>query len=53
MGGGLGPGPSAVATDETVKVFERRVFHSAFATADQKEGMDAFAAKREAGWQHR
>ena len=33
--------------------FERRVFHSAFATADQKEGMDAFANKREAGWQHR
>ena len=33
--------------------FERRVFHAAFATADQKEGMDAFAAKREAGWQHR
>ena len=33
--------------------FERRVFHAAFATADQKEGMDAFTAKREAGWQHR
>ena len=33
--------------------FERRVFHSAFATTDQKEGMDAFANKREAGWQHR
>ena len=33
--------------------FERRVFHSAFATADQKEGMDAFTAKREAGWRHR
>ena len=33
--------------------FERRVFHAAFATADQKEGMDAFAAKREARWQHR
>lgn len=26
--------------------FERRVFHSLFATQDQKEGMDAFAAKR-------
>lgn len=33
--------------------FERRVFHAGFSTADQKEGMDAFAAKREAGWQHR
>jgi len=28
--------------------FERRVFHAAFATADQKEGMAAFIAKREA-----
>ena len=27
-------------------MFERRVFHSLFATADQKEGMDAFLAKR-------
>jgi len=26
--------------------FERRVFHSLFATADQKEGMAAFAEKR-------
>ncbi len=26
--------------------YERRVFHSLFATADQKEGMDAFLAKR-------
>jgi enoyl-CoA hydratase len=26
--------------------FERRVFHSLFATADQKEGMEAFIAKR-------
>ncbi len=26
--------------------FERRVFHSLFATADQKEGMGAFIAKR-------
>jgi enoyl-CoA hydratase len=26
--------------------FERRLFHSAFATADQKEGMAAFAEKR-------
>ncbi|CRI56238.1 enoyl-CoA hydratase [Pseudomonas sp. CCOS 191] len=28
--------------------FERRVFHAAFATEDQKEGMTAFIAKREA-----
>ena len=28
--------------------FERRVFHAAFATQDQKEGMAAFIAKREA-----
>ena len=26
--------------------FERRVFHSLFATADQKEGMNAFVEKR-------
>ncbi len=28
--------------------FERRLFHSSFATADQKEGMQAFIEKREA-----
>jgi enoyl-CoA hydratase len=28
--------------------FERRVFHSLFATADQKEGMAAFIEKRTA-----
>jgi enoyl-CoA hydratase len=28
-------------------LFERRVFHSMFATEDQKEGMDAFLEKRE------
>jgi enoyl-CoA hydratase len=27
-------------------MFERRIFHSLFATNDQKEGMDAFLAKR-------
>ncbi|MEL6701467.1 MAG: enoyl-CoA hydratase, partial [Pseudomonadota bacterium] len=27
-------------------LFERRVFHSLFATADQAEGMNAFVAKR-------
>ena len=33
--------------------FERRVFHSMFATADQKEGMNAFVDKRKAVFQHR
>ena len=33
--------------------FERRVFHSLFATDDQKEGMAAFAEKRKANFQHR
>ncbi|MBO6521407.1 MAG: enoyl-CoA hydratase [Rhodospirillales bacterium] len=32
-------------------LFERRVFHAAFATEDQKEGMAAFAEKRKADWQ--
>jgi enoyl-CoA hydratase len=49
--------PSVLAAKEAVNVafetslaegvrFERRVFHSLFATADQKEGMAAFIAKR-------
>ena len=33
--------------------FERRVFHSTFATEDQKEGMSAFAEKRTAEFKHR
>jgi len=33
--------------------FERRMFHATFATADQKEGMNAFADKRKPEWQHR
>jgi enoyl-CoA hydratase len=33
--------------------FERRVFHSLFATADQKEGMAAFVAKRPAKFANR
>ena len=33
--------------------FERRVFHSMFATTDQKEGMKAFVDKRKAVFQHR
>ncbi len=33
--------------------FERRVFHSVFATEDQKEGMAAFIEKRKANFKHR
>ncbi len=33
--------------------FERRVFHSTFATYDQKEGMAAFTEKRTAEFKHR
>jgi enoyl-CoA hydratase len=33
--------------------FERRVFHSLFATADQKEGMAAFIAKRPPKFEHK
>ena len=33
--------------------FERRLFHSLFATADQKEGMEAFASKRKPSFKHR
>lgn len=34
-------------------LFERRVFHAAFALEDQKEGMAAFAEKRKAEFKHR
>ncbi|AXJ09698.1 enoyl-CoA hydratase [Arthrobacter sp. PM3] len=34
-------------------LFERRVFHSLFATADQKEGMAAFTEKRQPEFNHR
>ncbi|UVJ41492.1 enoyl-CoA hydratase [Arthrobacter sp. CJ23] len=34
-------------------VFERRVFHSLFATEDQKEGMAAFSEKRTPDFKHR
>ena len=33
--------------------FERRVFHSLFATEDQKEGMRAFVEKRPAAFRNR
>ncbi|HEX6705429.1 MAG TPA: enoyl-CoA hydratase [Albitalea sp.] len=33
--------------------FERRLFHSLFATEDQKEGMDAFVNKRKAVFRHK
>jgi enoyl-CoA hydratase len=33
--------------------YERRLFHSLFATADQKEGMDAFVNKRKPVFKHR
>ncbi len=33
--------------------FERRLFHSTFATDDQKEGMAAFAEKRKPDFKHR
>jgi enoyl-CoA hydratase len=32
--------------------YERRMFHALFATADQKEGMDAFVAKRKPSFKH-
>ncbi|AKC38128.1 enoyl-CoA hydratase [Mycolicibacterium phlei] len=34
-------------------LFERRLFHSAFGTADQSEGMAAFVEKRPANFSHR
>jgi len=33
--------------------YERRMFHALFATADQKEGMDAFVNKRKPAFKHR
>jgi enoyl-CoA hydratase len=56
--------PSVLAAKEAVNVafetslaegvrFERRVFHSMFATADQKEGMTAFIAKRPAKFENK
>ena len=34
-------------------LFERRLFHSCFATDDQKEGMAAFVEKRKPNFKHR
>jgi enoyl-CoA hydratase len=34
-------------------LFERRMFHAIFATADQKEGMNAFAEKRKPSFENR
>lgn len=55
--------PVAMMTKETINRayettlaeglrFERRVFHSQFALADQKEGMTAFVEKRKAAFKH-
>ncbi len=33
--------------------YERRLFMSLFATSDQKEGMSAFAEKREPKFEHK
>jgi enoyl-CoA hydratase len=57
-------GPSVMMAKECVNrafesgladgvTFERRVFHSLFATEDQKEGMDAFVNKRKPAFKHR
>ena len=56
--------PSVLAAKEAVNVafetslaegvrFERRAFHSLFATQDQKEGMSAFIEKRPAKFVNR
>ena len=57
-------GPIAMMTKEAVNAsfemsleqgirFERRLFQSMFTTDDQKEGMEAFAAKRKPNFKHR
>ncbi len=57
-------GPSVMMAKESVNrafesgladgvMYERRLFHSLFATADQKEGMSAFLDKRRPNFQHR
>ncbi|MBO0751411.1 MAG: enoyl-CoA hydratase [Bradyrhizobiaceae bacterium] len=58
------PLPAAMAAKEAINrafeasladgvLFERRLFHGLFATADQKEGMAAFVEKRPAQFRHR
>eukprot|EP00920_Eleutheroschizon_duboscqi_P008809 GHVT01020208.1.p1 GENE.GHVT01020208.1~~GHVT01020208.1.p1 ORF type:complete len:363 (-),score=110.68 GHVT01020208.1:637-1686(-) len=57
-------GPAAMAAKECVNrayesslqeglLFERRAFHSSFATADRAAGMDAFVQKKKATWVHK
>ena len=56
--------PSTMAAKEAVNrafesplaegvIFERRIFHSLFATEDQKEGMKAFVEKRKPAWKNK
>ena len=56
--------PSVMAAKESINrayesplaegmLFERRMFHSLFATEDQKEGMNAFVEKRKPAFKHR
>jgi enoyl-CoA hydratase len=56
--------PSVLAAKESVNAafesslsegmrFERRIFHSLFATDDQKEGMKAFIEKRTPAWKNK
>jgi len=56
--------PSVMAAKESINrayegalaegvLFERRMFHSLFATEDQKEGMAAFVEKRKPAFKHR
>jgi len=56
--------PSVLAAKEAVNrayesslnegiLFERRAFHSMFATEDQKEGMAAFVEKRKPAFRHK
>ena len=56
--------PSVLAAKEAINAafesslaegirFERRIFHSLFATEDQKEGMKAFVEKRPPKWKNR